>query len=338
LEWKENGSLMQEVIGRSFPEITLAIGQTLRVSFDYRQIGVPNNSHLVRAGFYNFSNPIAAHNWAGSNAIGSWKGYGTFVRDDSTSTATNVARVESGTTASANAGPNNGTSGTYTDIGTKVTPYNLNDDGTVTYQLVFDVTQISPTRMDTLLTVSSTNGTPTTHFSIPGSQTSGTLHTTFDTLVLKQAGGTAMPAYYDNIKVELIGGINPAFFSDWQEISWPGNSDPAVISPHADPDSDGTSNFLEWALRLDPNKPDHFQPVVLRDGDYLLFTYQRRKTAPGEANFQVEWSDTLGNDWSTHEVVTAPANPIDGTAESITASLPLGNNSKRFIRVKVSSP
>ena len=336
LEWKENGPLMSEVIGRSFPAVTLAVGQTLRLSFDYRQNGTPNASHLIRAGLYNLTYPISAHNWAGTNAVGAWNGYGTFVRDDSTSTATNVARVESGTTTSTTAGPNNGTSGAYTDIGSKITQYNLNDDGTVTYQFVFEVTHVSPTRMDTLLTVSSTSGATTTHFSIPGSQTSGTLRTTFDTVVLKQAGGTAMPTYYDNIKVELIGAINPAVFADWQEIIWPGNSDPTTNGPNADPDGDGNTNFLEWALRLDPTRPDTFQPATLRDGDYLLYTYKRRKTAPGEATYRVEWSDTLANDWSNIDVVTAPANSIDATTESVTASIPVGSSAGRFVRLKIS--
>lgn len=333
LQWKENGSLMGEVIGRSFPQVSLAVGQTLRVSFDYRQSGTSNSSHIIRAGFYQLAQPIAAHNWAGSNAVGAWSGYGTFVRDNSTSTS--VARVEAGNNCSASAGPNNGTSGAYTDIGSKVTTYNLNDDGSVTYHIVFDVTRSSPTRIDTLMTVSSGTGNPP-HFSIPGVQTSGTLRTSFNSVIFKQAGGSAMPAYYDNIQVELIGGPNPAILEDWQEITWPGILDPLVIGADADPDRDGNSNFLEWALHLDPLKPDGFTPALVRDGDFLLFSYQRRRIAPGEASFRVEWSDTLQN-WTHEEVVTAPANPVDGTRESVTASIPKGDAGRRFVRVRIVS-
>jgi hypothetical protein len=339
LVWTENGGQMNEVIGRSFPALTLAVGQTLRLSFDYRQTGTPNNSHLVRAGFHQLTNPIAADNWSGANAVGAWKGYATFVRDDSTSSQTNVARVESGTSTSATAGPNNGTAGTYTDIGTKITQYNLADDGSVTYRFVFETTLVSPTRMDTLLTVTSGSGpAATTHFSIPGSQTAGTIHSSFNAVVLKQAGGTAMPAAYDNISVELIGGRTPAVFADWQELTWPGITDANTIGPDADPDGDGHGNFLEWALHLDPTRPDTFQPGLVRDGDFLLFTYQRRKTSPGEATWRVEWSDTLGGDWSNIDVVTAPANSIDATAESVTASVPAGQASRRFIRLRITAP
>jgi hypothetical protein len=338
LEWMENGTLMQEVIGRSFPEVALSVGQTLRLSFDYRQNGTPNTSHLVRAGLYDLTTPVAAHNWAGSNAVGTWKGYGTFVRDNSTSSATNVARVESGTVTSATAGPNNGTSGTYTDIGAKITQFDLDDSGAVTYRFVFDVNHVSPTRIDTLLTVTSGSGPSTvTHFSIPGSQTTGTLRNTFNTVVLKQAGGTAMPASYDNIMVELIGGpqTDSSIFANWQQATWPGITDPATTGPDADPDGDGIRNLLEWALLLDATSPDTFKPTVTRDGDYLLFTYNRRKTAPGEASFQIERSATLGDDWSTADIVTAPAQSIDAISESVLASVLVGADGRCFLRVKV---
>ena len=186
-----------------------------------------------------------------------------------------------------------------------------------------------------ILTVSSTaNGITTNRFSIPGSQTSGTLQSTFNTIVLKQAGGTAMPAYYDNVKVELAGGTSPAVFADWQTLNWPNNSDPATTGPLADPDGDGAKNLLEWALNLDATRPGGFTPAFTRDGEFLLYTYTRRKTAPGEAVFQVEWSDTLGNDWSTSGVTAYQPAPIDVTSESVVVAIPAGAGEKRFIRLK----
>lgn len=340
LTWTENGNQVSEVIARPFPSITLDVGQTLRLSFDYRQNGTPHGTdHLIRAGFYQLTNPVADHNWAGANTVGAWKGYGTFVRDNSSSTATNVARVESASATSSTLGPNGGSSGAYTDIGSKVTQYNLADDGSVTYRFIFEATLVSPTRMDTLLTVTSVSGPSlTTRFSIPGSQTVGTIHNQFNTIVLRQSGSTTMPATYDNIELELIGGKNPAVFSDWQELTWPGVTDTQIIGHSADPDVDGNSNFLEWALRLDATRADQFQPALVQDGEYLLFTYQRRKTAPSQATWRVEWSDSLDNDWSDTDVVTAPANSIDAITESVTASIPRGNGGKRFVRLKVIGP
>ena len=75
------------------------------------------------------------------------------------------------------------------------------------------------------------------------------------------------------------------------------------------------------------------------DGAYILHTYTRRKTAPGEASFHVEWSDTLAaDDWSEVDVVSSPPVSIDATSESVTSSIPLGPNDRRFLRVRVSKP
>jgi Putative Ig domain len=336
MEWKETGSLMAEVIGRSFPTVALSVGQKLRVSFDYRQNGSTTNN-IVRAGLYHFATPVAADNWAGANAIGAWKGYGTFVRDNSTST--HVARAENGGSTSATSGPNNGSSGTYTDIGTKTTQFNLNDNGTVSYQVVFEANYLSSTRMDTLLTISSTSGgTTNTHFSIPGSQTTGTIHSSFNTVVFKQAGGSGMPTYYDNITLDLIGGTNPAWFSDWQDITWPGKTDEAIIGPSADPDSDSLPNHLEWALHLAPNQSSPFVPAMAFDGDFMLYTYTRRKIAPGQSTFHVEWSDSLTEGaWSEIDVAPSPPVAIDATRESVTCSIPLGPENRRFIRLRIQS-
>ena len=97
-------------------------------------------------------------------------------------------------------------------------------------------------------------------------------------------------------------------------------------------------NLLEWALGLDATRPDRFQPDMIQEGNSLVFIYQRRKTAPGEATFRVEWSDTLADDWSETGVVPEPAAAIDATTESVTARVPAGANDRRFIRVKIVRP
>jgi len=40
--------------------------------------------------------------------------------------------------------------------------------------------------------------------------------------ILDVAGGGGMPAYFDNIALEVIGDDNPAWFSGWQNLTWPG--------------------------------------------------------------------------------------------------------------------
>jgi hypothetical protein len=203
LVWTENGNSMDETIARSFAAQTISVGQTIRLTFDYSQNGSTTNN-IIRAGLYDVTNTVAADNWAGSGAIDAWQGYSTFVRDNSASG--NVARVDSGTDTTGSLGPTqgtaNGSSPTVT-VATITTPanttsFNINDNGTVTYQAVFEVTR-TLTGMTTLFTLSSG---ATTHFSVTGSTT--TVYSTFDTVVLKQAGTTAMPVTYDNIQVSVI--------------------------------------------------------------------------------------------------------------------------------------
>jgi len=49
---------------------------------------------------------------------------------------------------------------------------------------------------------------------------------------------------------------NPAIFSEWQAIHWPGGNDPELVGDAADPDGDGLANLLECALGLSPLASD----------------------------------------------------------------------------------
>lgn len=129
---------------------------------------------------------------------------------------------------------------------------------------------------------------------------------------------------------------DPAIFSVWQQITWPGSNDANTIASTADPDQDSLINLLEWALHLDATKPDTFEPTFTMVGDTLQYTYIRRKIAPGQALVSVEWSDTLGEDWSTDGVTSATPISIDATSEQVTVTLPAGENGKRFVRTRIS--
>ncbi len=130
---------------------------------------------------------------------------------------------------------------------------------------------------------------------------------------------------------------NPAYFADWQTITWPGATDSEIIGMDQDPDQDGNSNLLEWALNLDAKVADHFNPIFVIDGANLQYTYTRRKTAAGEAEFQVLWSDTLEDDWSSENVsAETPVSETD-TTRTVMVSVPV-TSEKRFLRVRVSKP
>jgi len=129
---------------------------------------------------------------------------------------------------------------------------------------------------------------------------------------------------------------HPSRFADWPALPWPGQTPSSLVGPGADPDRDGLANHLEWALHLDATRPDAFRPDFSKNGDALDFTYIRRKTAPGEAEFQVEWSDNLDNTWSTSGVAETRISQTPET-ETMEATMPAGTG-RRFVRLSVRRP
>lgn len=74
-------------------------------------------------------------------------------------------------------------------------------------------------------------------------------------------------------------------------------------------------------------------------GITLEFTYRRSHAAVADGlQFDVEWSDTLGGDW-TSSGVTQQALPgsDNGTSTAWTALVP-ANVAKRFVHLRVTAP
>src|SRR5690606_5165694 len=82
----------------------------------------------------------------------------------------------------------------------------------------------------------------------------------------------------------------------------------AVWGDLADPDGDGLSNLLEYALALPPRDGTSAGPALTLDDTpgepRLLLTFTRLKRAAAAGLiYQVEWSDTLAPDsWSTADI------------------------------------
>lgn len=118
-------------------------------------------------------------------------------------------------------------------------------------------------------------------------------------------------------------------------VSNTGNAD-----DDADPDHDGLANLLEFATGHLPDSPDGSITTLTKTGSTLDFTYRRSHAAIADGfTFTVEWSDTLGNDWSaqqvTHQFIPGTDN---GISELWKASLPAGSATKRFFRLKTAKP
>jgi len=102
----------------------------------------------------------------------------------------------------------------------------------------------------------------------------------------------------------------------------------------ADPDGDGVSNLLEFALHTDPNSSSAAQqPVGAIVGGQMTLTYSRSKAALAVLTFGVQSADTLSGSWA-NAGVTEQILSDDGTTQQVRASVPAGG-SQKFLRLRV---
>ena len=168
--------------------------------------------------------------------------------------------------------------------------------------------------------LNSANPATSVTFSAPGSY------------VLRLSASNAHGETSRTLAIEVI--PDPAIFTAWQQLTWPGETNTLITGPDQDPDGDGITNLMEWALHLNATAPDAFKPTFAKSGTTLQYTYTRRKTAPGEVIYQVEWSDTLAAPWTP--IVSAQPVSTGATTESVTTTFSAGPSGKRFVRLHIS--
>lgn len=119
-------------------------------------------------------------------------------------------------------------------------------------------------------------------------------------------------------------------FANWIDSFFPGETDPAIVGPEADPDGDGWNNEQEWLVGTDPSDPNSrftaVQEMVEIDGSpHFQIQFD---TLPGRI-YQVQRSSTLASDsWVN------VGDPIDGDGASHSVSAPMADD-KAFFRVQV---
>jgi len=132
--------------------------------------------------------------------------------------------------------------------------------------------------------------------------------------------------------------VNDAFAA-WQELHWGNETDPALIGPGADPDTDGEVNLLEFATAQSPTASTRASTFINRFSNKWQFTYTRNKAAFDSGFlFDVQYSDTLAAPWTS---IGAGAALSEDSLQSVVALIPVTATEPpigRFFRLSVTTP
>ena len=161
---------------------------------------------------------------------------------------------------------------------------------------------------------------------------------------------------YENEPVEADSGEIPTSFNDWVQLRLSEQSS-AEQDLDADPDADGLSNLLEYALQSDPASPSSSQlptPETILEDDQPFLSLSYRRIAGGTGNsvegysvnnliYTVQFSPDLGaNNWEggseNLEELAPPEDHEDGT-ETVTVRMinPIEEGSPAFLRLEIES-
>lgn len=122
----------------------------------------------------------------------------------------------------------------------------------------------------------------------------------------------------------------------WRQTWFGITTNTGDAADEADSDHDGFSNAMEFALGMNPTlaTTPSFQTTITSGN--IEFTYTRSNAAVlAGKTFHVPWTETLNNlDWSetgtTQTILTD-----NGTTQTVKATIPMGTNGRRFVRLEV---
>lgn len=168
--------------------------------------------------------------------------------------------------------------------------------------------------------------TPTSiKFSAPGTYT------------LKLAATNALGESSRTLSITVTGTAMPPI-EIWRQTNFGTQANTGSGLDTADTDSDGVKNLLEYATAMNPASNDQVPLSATKAGSTLEFIYTKNKAAT-DITYTVEWSDTLGNDWSTAGVSAPTVLSDNGTTQQLKVTVPAESGvAKRFVRLKVTLP
>ena len=158
--------------------------------------------------------------------------------------------------------------------------------------------------------------------------------------ILDQATYEAARHWFDFTTYEFLGALPPAF-SEWIATfpAVPANLRGALD----DPDRDGLTNLLEYALGLDPSAWSAVPPrqtITDASGSHLAFIFTRPSDRIG-VTLAGEVTSTLGGTWlsGSANVGQSVQSNGDGT-ETVTIwdKTPISAATQRFLRLRVTQP
>ncbi len=124
-------------------------------------------------------------------------------------------------------------------------------------------------------------------------------------------------------------------YGEWQNYWFTSSeaSDPALGGASADFDHDGLPNLLEYALNLDPKKPQGaaISSPQIANGS-LILTYTKIIDASDLTYTIDETSDFIS--WTPSDV-TNEILADDGRIQIIKATVPIGNAQAKFLRLRI---
>jgi fibronectin type 3 domain-containing protein len=187
-----------------------------------------------------------------------------------------------------------------------------------------------------------------TSYIVQRSSTSGSgyaiINGTVATASFTDTGLTNGNTYYYVVAAANIGGTsaNSAQVSatptqtltQWTSTAFPGQSDPAIIGPTANPSGDGIPNLLKYFFGLDPALTATNPPVTSSDDNSsdVVLTFRLSKNLTG-VTYQIQQSTNLSS-WSDTGLQGTVVSD-QGTYYLMQAVVPMGANPSLYLRVSV---